>query len=113
MIASPEDWAGLITSGVQKEPGLGARLLLCYIGVTERRMMKRIPHGCPKCSVYGSLVLDVQLIAKPVGSFSLAGVQTKFSAEEVPALKCELCGWTKTGRIEGGKAVFGKEKDAS
>ena len=73
--------------------------------------MKRVDQNGPKCS--DALWLELRLVAKPIGSFSLAGVQMKVSAGETPVLSCSGCDWTVAGRIEDGKAVFGKEKDVS
>lgn len=63
---------------------------------------------CPKCTYPGGLVLEKRLIAKPVGSFPLAGNQMKLSAVLAPVLKCTLpgCGMVLVGRIERGYAVF-------
>lgn len=73
--------------------------------------MKHVEQTCPSCGAVGSLSLDMQLVAKPVGSFSLAGNAVKVSAQMLPVLYCieEGCGWTKTGRVEDGYAVFDNE----
>ncbi len=48
-------------------------------------------QSCPQCAKHG-LVIDWRLVARPVGSYSLAGVQMKFSAREEPWLRCPACG---------------------
>jgi hypothetical protein len=48
----------------------------------------------------------MQLAAKPIGSFSLAGAQMKVSAVQVPVLACSRCDNFVPGRIEGDQAVF-------
>ena len=47
--------------------------------------------ACPKCCTPDSLQLTDQLIAQPIGSFSLAGAQLKFSAQSRPVLTCTAC----------------------
>lgn len=46
---------------------------------------------CPAC---GQLTLDIEmrLLAKPLGTYSLSGRQMKFSAYEWPYLFCRSCG---------------------
>jgi hypothetical protein len=41
------------------------------------------------------------LVAKPVGSWSLAGVQTKVVATEAAEVRCSQCDWSRPGRLEG------------
>lgn len=44
--------------------------------------------ACPTCETIGSLRLGQVLVARPLGSFSLAGAQAKVSAYWAPALSC-------------------------
>lgn len=44
---------------------------------------------CPECHIVGSLALEWKLVAKPQGTYSLAGVQPKVSAKEWPYLVCQ------------------------
>jgi hypothetical protein len=58
---------------------------------------------CPKCKTSsrvdpGALVVEEVIVAKPVGTFSLAGAQMKFAATE--RLRCTKCGWSVLGHIE-------------
>ena len=57
---------------------------------------------CPGCGEVGSLGVELRLVAKPIGSFSLAGAQMKVSAREVPHLVCTTvgCGFTKAASSE-------------
>jgi hypothetical protein len=52
---------------------------------------------CPDCGVTGSIELTTRLVAKPIGTFSLAGAQMKVSAVETPVLACTTpgCGLVK------------------
>jgi len=63
---------------------------------------------CPNCYTPGSLSIKVELAAKPVGDFSLAGAQIKVSAFEVPVLSCWACPLRVTGRFDEDRshAVF-------
>lgn len=45
---------------------------------------------CPRCG--GKVELCRYLEAKPIGSFSLAGAQMKFSARELWKFRCNACG---------------------
>jgi hypothetical protein len=57
---------------------------------------------CPSCGAApGCLSVEFRLAAKSVGSFSLAGAQTKFAATEVPELSCSACGLFLTGVFDG------------
>lgn len=78
----------------------------------ERRSQVKLVDGtCPKCGA-SELGLYLCLSAKPLGEFSLAGAQSKFSARYVPVLEClnplegGMCDFTLTGRVEDGHAVF-------
>lgn len=57
--------------------------------------------ACPACGHEGMKV-KWKLVAKPVGTFSLAGRQMKFSACEAPVLYCPNgeCGVEATGKWE-------------
>lgn len=59
---------------------------------------------CPRCQSKDGLILrnTNRLHARPVGSFSLAGVQTKLSAVEVYELIHPSCGWLVSGTIRDG-----------
>lgn len=47
--------------------------------------------ACPGCGEY-ALTIEERPVARDVGTFSLAGAQTKFSATMVPHLVCTACG---------------------
>lgn len=71
---------------------------------------------CPVCAAApGCLTVTVRLVAKPLGSFSLAGAQVKVSAEECPVLHCSACGLEVVGRFDGDRhhAVFPDPRAAS
>lgn len=53
--------------------------------------------ACPDCKTVGSVELTMRLVARPLGSFSLAGHQMKTSAVNMPVLACttEGCGFWK------------------
>lgn len=62
---------------------------------------------CPRChAAPGTLAIGSTLSARPLGEFSLAGYQMKFSAVEVPVLTCSACALRVVGRFEDGHAVF-------
>lgn len=79
---------------------------------------KRVGVKCPRCG--GDVDLTVDMYAKEIGTFSLAGAQLKVSAETAPTLRCagnydpELgeplwpeCEWIVRGRFDGaGSALF-------
>lgn len=54
---------------------------------------------CPACQEH-SLVIEWRLTAKPVGSFSLSGLQMKFSATHQPWIRCTSCGIEAKGKEE-------------
>lgn len=67
---------------------------------------------CPKCGTRDTsmaLTGTGELVAAPVGSFSLAGVQAKFPARLRHRLTCEKarggCGWSVTGVVVDGYLV--------
>lgn len=57
--------------------------------------------SCPRCNAARTLILSKKLVAKPTGTYSLAGVQTKVTATETLVLSCLECDWFVTGHIEG------------
>jgi hypothetical protein len=57
-------------------------------------------NRCPKCGTTGGLTLTPVMVAKPAGSYSLAGAQDKTTAVDAARLSCAACGWSATGRIE-------------
>jgi hypothetical protein len=59
-------------------------------------------RACPACHA-GPLALSRTLVAKKVGTFSLAGGQMKVSAKQLWKLQCPSCSWHVIGRIEGGE----------
>jgi hypothetical protein len=58
---------------------------------------------CPDCNAVGTLALEYLLVAKPFGTYSLAGAQPKVAAYEWPHLVCkaEGCGFAKAAKKEG------------
>lgn len=46
---------------------------------------------CPHCAKRTVMVREI-IVAKPIGSFSLAGVQMKFSARKSWTYHCNSCG---------------------
>jgi len=66
----------------------------------------RASSACPACGQRHVVDLDVVLAAQPIGSHSLAGVQTKASAREEWRYTCTRCG--ATGR--SAPLAFGLEQ---
>jgi hypothetical protein len=56
---------------------------------------------CPECHLVEKLYIDIQLVAKPIGEFSLAGAQMKFSGKTCPVLKCRNCEFELVGEFDG------------
>lgn len=52
---------------------------------------------CPACGQQ-ALRIEWRLTARPVGDYSLAGAQMKFSAREVPWVVCDGCGVAAQGK---------------
>lgn len=52
---------------------------------------------CRFCGPEQPLRVEMRLEAAPIGSFSLAGVQAKFSAKEWPYAVCDGCGRSSRG----------------
>lgn len=70
---------------------------------------------CPECGFVKNdhptsrtgLYIDIEFVAKPLGTFSLAGVQMKVSGRELPVLKCRNCPFELVGEFDGNShAVF-------
>lgn len=53
--------------------------------------------ACPACGVK-ALAIETRLEAKPTGTYSLAGAQTKVAAVEWPWLMCGSCGAEARGK---------------
>lgn len=70
-------------------------------------MEMTLPQPCPECGSTGTLTLRTVLVAKPTGSHSLAGVQTKVAATDVAEVRCSACGTSRRGRLEGVKVAPG------
>lgn len=56
---------------------------------------------CPKCGTENTVEVRRGLQARPIGSFSLAGNQMKFSAREVAIATCTACDLHLVGHLEG------------
>jgi len=56
---------------------------------------------CRHCGHHG-IVIEWRLEARPIGSFSLAGAQMKFSAREHPYAKCPGCRHVSRGESSAG-----------
>lgn len=69
--------------------------------------MKLHETACPGCGVTGMLTIEEIFYAKPIGSFSLAGMQAKRSGCWIPVLTCLACDFTRPGKYDGDShAVF-------
>jgi hypothetical protein len=55
---------------------------------------------CPKCAAENTVIVSRGLQARPLGSFSLAGAQMKFSAHEVVIATCTECDLHLVGHLE-------------
>lgn len=53
---------------------------------------------CPGCQA-STLTVEYRLRAQPLGTFSLAGQQLKFSALEWPWVVCPGCGAEAEGKV--------------
>ncbi len=60
-----------------------------------------MPH-CPKCGEQDTVEVKRGFKARPLGSFSLAGNQPKFSANEVAIATCTNCDLRVVGHLETG-----------
>jgi len=56
--------------------------------------------NCPACSAAGTISVRLILVAKPLGTFSLAGAQAKVSAASAAVAECSACGLSVRGRLE-------------
>lgn len=56
--------------------------------------------NCPSCSATGTITVRPVLAAKPPGTFSLSGAQTKLAAVAAAVAECSACGLSVTGRLE-------------
>jgi hypothetical protein len=56
---------------------------------------------CPECGAAGTVVLRPVIVAKPLGTFSLAGAQMKVSAWRGWELACSACSFRVLGQVEG------------
>lgn len=64
---------------------------------------------CPECGARSrddetAFVVEPVLVAKPLGTYSVAGAQMKASAYERLRLRCR-CGWSILGHIDGDQFV--------
>lgn len=74
---------------------------------TAGYLNKKIPLGeNARCLYCGSfdVWLEWRILAKPIGTFSLAGGQMKFSAAGWPYAVCGGCGHVSKGKIDGMEA---------
>jgi hypothetical protein len=55
---------------------------------------------CPKCKV-GVVSLQPVLKSKSLGTYSIAGAQTKIVAKNMMLVTCSSCDLNVTGRLEG------------
>lgn len=53
--------------------------------------------ACPWCGIVGRLAITIELVANPIGSYSLSGQQFKVTARERPVLRCDSCKRTLLG----------------
>lgn len=58
------------------------------------------PCPVPSCAAVGTLTLDRVFEAKPVGAYSLAGVQLKTTGRFRPVLRCSACGLDHRGEYD-------------
>lgn len=57
--------------------------------------------ACPKCGEVGYLHITNRFISKPIGSWSLSGVQVKTTGTMAPVLKCHNCDLDLVGQFDG------------
>ena len=53
---------------------------------------------CKYCGVTGQVRVEMRLVAKPAGTYSLAGAQMKVSATSWPWAVCDACGHESKAR---------------
>lgn len=59
--------------------------------MTEAEIQEWLQENkCPSCGTKGSLTLEMRLRAKPLGTYSLAGMQPKVAAIPWPYLVCSV-----------------------
>jgi hypothetical protein len=73
-------------------------------------------RSCLRCGSRGKFVVRDQLVAKPRGTYSLAGCQPKVTAEAVISMVCDPglggCGWQVPCRLDAdGRHVVVDEAD--
>lgn len=66
-----------------------------------RKAALPIRKPCPICGQVGGLSLTPGLVARPLGSFSIAGAQDKVVVCQVAVLACSQCRASWTGHLEG------------
>lgn len=78
----------------------------------DKHAAKISRQPCPDCGSVGTMLLGQELVAKPLGTYSIAGAQTKVVAQTKYTITCEECGWKRYGKFEGryyeGKFFEGK-----
>jgi hypothetical protein len=57
--------------------------------------------ACPKCKEVGYLHIITRFVAKPLGTWSLAGAQVKTTGSMKPILKCHNCDFDLVGEFDG------------
>lgn len=68
-------------------------------------MINRTP--CLNCNKVGSLSIEIKLVTKPLGTFSLSGAQMKTTGRMLPVIMCSECGFVLVGEFDGDShAVF-------
>lgn len=55
---------------------------------------------CPQCKTIGVLNVEEIFYTKPIGSYSLAGVQMKLTGEWCPVLTCSACDLVRKGKYD-------------
>lgn len=54
---------------------------------------------CPDCGGDRFTIQPV-IVARDPGTFSLAGMQLKFSADQAARIECVFCDWSRLGHLE-------------
>lgn len=70
---------------------------------------------CRRCGTVGSLRIEMRLVVKPFGEFSLAGEGVNTTATEWPWMVCDACGAESKGKPEptaGPAAAVASDADA-
>jgi len=60
---------------------------------------------CPQCGAQGTITVSMQLVAKPLGTWSLPGSQMKAVCQTKAVLECSDCQLRVFGRLEGERMV--------